>query len=174
MTFLSSLSTQSAGSILCCWNTSLFIELSRCCNQRFVGIRENWRFGEGPKWIIFVYTPINVANNRIDYFNSIVSFVQDWEHSDYIIFTNFNSVIQGSERWGINGYDTTSIELNDLVDNLQLQDLTLLATSYSYFGSGKIIAMSRLDRFFICNGSGGWYQCVMSRITFPSPSPLGI
>lgn len=53
-------------------------------------------------------------------FDSIISFVQEWNCDDYIIFGDFNSVIQSSERCGINGFDSAYQELVDLMDNLLL------------------------------------------------------
>lgn len=61
----------------------------------------------------------------------------------------------------MNGYGSTSEEVTNLVDRLQLVDLSLFGASYSYFGNGQVIARSRLNWFLIFNSSMGW----SSRVT---------
>lgn len=144
MTYNYSLSIESAGGILHCWNASLFIELARSCTNRFVAIKGHWRSDDMLQGIICVYAMNNLIE-RIECFNSINSFAQDWECSDYIIFGDFNAILQGFKRWGINVYDSAFDKLTTLVNNLQLQDLPLSSALYFYFGTSQVVARSCLD-----------------------------
>lgn len=152
---------ESAGDIICCWNSTLFVESDRTCNMRFVAVKGHWRSNDGLEGIISVYTP----RERIDCFNTIVSFVQIWDCSDFVLFNDFNAMLLGLERWRINGCELASEELINLVGSLQLQDLPLSGALYSYFGNGQVVVCSRISQFLISSSSGSWSaSCIQKAI----------
>lgn len=55
--FTFSLSINSVGGILCCWNSTVFAESSRVCNLRFVVIKGSWTVGDGHQGLICIYAP---------------------------------------------------------------------------------------------------------------------
>lgn len=92
MGFTFSPSTKTTRGIICCWNSSLFIASDTFCNPRFVVAKGHCSSCEGPVGIICVYAPNNLPD-RIECFNFIVSFIHEWECSDYIICGDLNVVL---------------------------------------------------------------------------------
>lgn len=80
-----------------------------------------------PQGIICVY-PLNNLSKRIHCFNTIVK-------NGSAAMLQLNYLRFG--KVGYNKYGTTSEELNDLVDCLEVQDLPLLGESYSYFDTSQ-------------------------------------
>lgn len=81
-----------AGDLLFCWDYAHFFELSRVCQPKFVAIKGSWIAGEGLRGLIFLYAPTEYLE-RVVFFNSIISFVKNWDCIDFIIFGDFNSVL---------------------------------------------------------------------------------
>lgn len=65
---------------------------------------------------------------------------------------------------GVNGFRATSKELSFLVDVLDLRDLLLRGSSFTYFGSGQNISRSRFDRFLIFYGAGICFFDICQRV----------
>lgn len=104
------------------------------CESRFVAVRGSWIVGDGPLGFICIYAP-NKPLERQSFFHNLISFVHNWECSDFIVFSNFNSILYDEERWGVNGFGEASEELWDFVDTLLLHDFPLLGSSFTFFGS---------------------------------------
>lgn len=90
--------------------------------------------------------------------DNIISFVLNWKSRDFIIFGDFNSVIHGEEQWGVNGFGSTSEELLNLVNALELHDLPLQGSPFTYFNSGQVAAYSRIDGFLVLDRDGLWFS----------------
>lgn len=54
-----------------------------------------------------------------------------------MIFGDFNAVLSSGERWGINGFYSTSDELVELVELSGLQDEPLLGSSFTFLAYGQ-------------------------------------
>lgn len=76
----------------------------------------------------------------IFFFQDLISFIDGWKCKYYVIFGDFNSVLDGVERWVVNGYGATSNELISLVGALGYLDMSLQGSQYTFFGSGNSIA----------------------------------
>lgn len=92
--------------------------------------------GDGPEDIICIYAPNELAE-RVAFFDSLIAFINSWGCEDYVIFGDFNSVMLGNERWDCNGYGSASEELCFLVESLELYDIPLYGSSFTYFGNGQ-------------------------------------
>lgn len=56
----------------------------------------------------------------------------------------------------MNGYDVASEEFVSLVESLELQDLPLVGSEFTFFENGQGGAKSRLHRFLIRYLDSGW------------------
>lgn len=107
-----------------CWNSASFTKSSRFCYARFIAFKSSWLARDGNESLICIYAPNDYAD-RVNFFDSIKSFVHNWKCRDSIIFGNFNSILHGDERWGINGFGSALKELANFIDSLDLHDLPL-------------------------------------------------
>lgn len=71
------------------------------------------------------------------------------------------------KQWGVNGFRATSKKLSSLVDVLDLHNLPLQGTSFTYYGSGQNIARNRIDRFLILEGACVWFSNFCQRAILP-------
>lgn len=99
---------------------------------------------------------LNELAVRVEFFNSLISFIVSCDCRDFIIFGDFNSVLNGDERWGINGFGSTSEELCNFVDALDFHDLSLLGSPFTFFGYGQSVTHSRIDKFLLSDGVLGF------------------
>lgn len=99
MVFAFSLSIDSVGSLLCYSNSIWFAESSWVCNQRFMAIKGSWIAGDGSQDLICINAPTNYSD-RLVFFELVISFVNNWDWSNFVIFGDFNSMLRGQERWG--------------------------------------------------------------------------
>lgn len=153
MDFAFSLSIDSGRGILCCWNCAIFAKSSRVCNARFMAIKGFRIIGGGPQGLICNYVPTD-HSYRLVFFDSVISFVNNWDCNDSIIFGDVNSVHRDHEQWGVNGFGLASVDLCNFVNTLSLHDLSLQGSSFTFFGCGQNVARSRINRFLISDGSG--------------------
>lgn len=109
---------------MCFWNGDSFVESVRYCHPKFAVVKGFWAFGVGP-WRLLCLDAPNELSERIIFFDSIISFVLNWECRDFIIFGYFNSTMHGEEWWGVNGFGNVSDEFWYLVDAFDLHDLPL-------------------------------------------------
>lgn len=63
-----------------------------------------------------------------------------------------------TQEGGLNGYGSTSEDLVHLIDSLELHDLLLQESSFTFFGSGQIAVRSCLDKFLVSDGARNWFS----------------
>lgn len=83
-----------------------------------------------------------------------MSFISEQDCHDYIIFKDFNVILNGDERWRSNGFDSASDDLVGFVESLGVLDLPLQGSHFTYFNSGASRARSHLDKFLISGEAG--------------------
>lgn len=88
---------------------------SRVCNPRFVVITGSWIVGDGPQGLIYIYAPTDFSERHV-FFDLHIYFVSNWDYSDSIFFGDFNSVLQGQEWSGVNGFGLAFMDLCNFVD----------------------------------------------------------
>lgn len=110
--------------------------------------RDSWVASNGHEGLICIYAPNNLAY-KVFFFDNIISFVQNWDCRDFVIFGDFNCALHGEEYWGVNSFRSVSKELINLVEALHLHDLPLRGSQFTFFGSGQVTAQSRIDKSFI-------------------------
>lgn len=109
------------------------------CLHRIVAIKGYCIASEGPEGIICIYAPNNLEE-RVFSFHNLISFIDGWGSRDFVIFGNFNFVLDGAERWGVSGFGATFDELISLVDFLGLLDLPLHGSQVTIVWSSNSIA----------------------------------
>lgn len=50
------------------------------------------------------------------------------------------------------------------MDPLELYDLPILGSPFTYFGYGQNVARSRIDRFFVFDGAGAWFSSIIHKV----------
>lgn len=64
----------------------------------------------------------------------------------------------------MNGFGSISVEFVDWVESLELQDLPLLGSNFTFFEDGSECTRSRLDRFLIKDEVFGWSNRVGQKV----------
>lgn len=155
-------STEYVGGIIYRWNLTSFHESSRFCHPMFFVIRSSWIAREGHEGLIYIYALIE-SLDWSDFFDSLVFFISSWGCSEYIIFGDFNAIVITFECRGSNGFGTASDDLVNFVKALELQDLPLLSSSFTFFSSGPSGGRSRLDHSFNSVQAGSWCHQVVQK-----------
>lgn len=70
-------------------------------------------------------------------------------------------MLVSKERRGVNRFGSASEEFMVLVESLELQDLSLSSSNFTFFEGGLGYARSKLDRFLIKDDHVGWSDMVV-------------
>lgn len=68
---------------------------------------------------------------------------------NFVICEYFNAVLASDERWGVNGFSAASAELVDWIESLELHDLPLLGSNFTFLEGGSGCARNILDCFLV-------------------------
>ena len=60
------------------------------------------------------------VNERVTFLESLSHFVSCLGCQNFVIFGDFNVVLGSKERWGVNGFNLTSVEFIDWVGSLAM------------------------------------------------------
>lgn len=116
-------------SLLCCWNCAHFSKSSKVCQPRLIAVKGSWITGDGLEGLIYIYA-LTEYSVRVVVFQSVISFVNNWVCSDFIIFGDFNWVLRGEKQCG-----------------------DLQGSSFTFFGNNQNMACTMIDRFLISDGA---------------------
>lgn len=70
-----------------------------------------------------------------------------------VILPYFNAVLSSKERWGVHGFGLAFEEFVNLVESLELQELPLVGSNFTFSEGGAGIACSGLNRFLVRIGT---------------------
>lgn len=85
---------------------------------------------------------------------------------NFIIFGDFNGILNSSECWGSNGLGSALDKLINFVETLELQDLPLSGSFFTSFSNGPSVARSKLDQFHILAQASNWCHQVTQKVVF--------
>lgn len=86
--------------------------------------------------------------------------------SEFCYLRDFNAILPSNERWRVNGFGAASIELVDWVESLELQDLPLLGSNFTFLDGGSGCARSKLDHVLVNDMHSGWSDRVVQKVVF--------
>lgn len=87
---------------------------------------------KGPDGLICVYGPTD-SRDRATFFQFVVQFISLWGCNNFSTFGDFNVVLYLEERLGINRYGAALEEFISFVDSVELQDLPLVGSKFTFF-----------------------------------------
>lgn len=143
---------ESAGGILCIWNSDVFVLEEACGNRNFLILRGMLDSG-------FICTLVNVygpcaVNDRRRIWDLIsglwASFPDPW-----CLGGDLNEVRCTEERQGNSSRDRGMNDLNNFIDIMELTDMPLLGRSFTWSNSQELEKWSRLDRFLL---HSDWFE----------------
>lgn len=125
---------------------------------------------KGPEGLISIYALSNPSEiEGIFRFSLLISFVHLWGCLNIVMFSNFNSVLHDSERWGVNSFGSISDDLVNLSLLIHCSSriyCSLVLHSLLFFGSNRTATRNCLDRFLISCKIGSWYDNMVQKAYF--------
>lgn len=110
---------------------------SKCVSEhRFVVVKGQWINSCGLEGLVCVYAPMD-KSERSGFSDTLVQFIGQWECQNFVIFGDFNSVLNSEERWGVHGFGVAFKKLVSFVDSLGLYNLPFGGLRFTFFENGS-------------------------------------
>lgn len=125
-------SAEAAWGVVYCWAKSAFSAVEFVSDHRFVTVKSQWVDKLGTKGLICVYAP-NERTKRVAIFDNMRSFINQWDCQTFMVCGVFNATLNSDERWGVNGFGSSSEEFVKYVEILEFQHLPFACLKFSFF-----------------------------------------
>jgi hypothetical protein len=147
----------SSGGILSVWRKSMSSLLFSFIGEGYVGVCLEWGVERHICFVVNVYAKCDLVAKR-SLWEALRSSKLRFGSGLWCILGDFNSVVCGEERRGVNNESTLTTDMREFggfIEGMGLVDLPLLGRRYTWFHpSGR--AISRIDRVLV---SPEWLQC---------------
>ncbi|XP_071689149.1 uncharacterized protein [Rutidosis leptorrhynchoides] len=137
-----------SGGIISMWNPHSFVKENVWCFNHYLIVKVLWVRENIDVYMINVYAPQRLSD-KVCVWNSITNFMAS-NNGDYILFGDWNSVREESERCGTEFSARDAHFFNDFIERSSLHEVVLGGLKYTWrLKDGS--KFSKLDRFFVTN-----------------------
>ncbi|XP_028090713.1 uncharacterized protein LOC114290913 [Camellia sinensis] len=152
MDFMAVDSAGAAGGLLCIWNPEVF-QLVDCCSNRYLIILSGTIYNSFECVILNIYGPNDMRRRKVVW-DSLARLKLVY-NKPWCLGGDFNEIMSISERKGCSRRDKGMREFNELIDNLEVVDLSMMGRKFTWCNSQEGEKWSRIDRFLL---SPEWLQ----------------
>ncbi|XP_071734239.1 uncharacterized protein [Rutidosis leptorrhynchoides] len=134
--------------IISMWDPHSFVKENVWCFNHYVIVKGLWVRENIEVYMINVYAPQHLSD-KVNVWNAITNFMAS-NSGDYILFRDWNSVCEESERCGTEVSARDAHMFNDFIEISSLHEVVLGGLQYTCrLKDGS--KFSKLDRFFVTN-----------------------
>ncbi|CAL0303504.1 unnamed protein product [Lupinus luteus] len=138
-----------SGGIMSLWKKSIFVCHEIRLGSNFVMVRGNWSMNNVFCNIMNTYSPCDLARKRL-FWEEAKNVWMDHSGESWCMVGDFNVILHRDEKKGSSsiGSSRVSVEFARFVEELELVDLPLVGSKFTWFLSNGS-TMNRLDRLLV-------------------------